>query len=383
MGAYGVTESIEGHGSRAARFVSALGAGLLLGGALAAFAPAPAQACGGVACSEGSFYLAQGSKLPANTRALLWRPPRDYRQTGSVATELHLSRVDGAEPVELAIALEDQPSGDVVVRLMDSLAPAARYRLSVMGPVECLPKPVEFESGPEAPLPRMLGRAQVSAPAQGEMQVATNSGTCDTLLPAVIADADLELAPEAEPWAPLLRFAAQVDAKPWTPSWSLIAGDAESGASTRVFAECDRPLASGQPIDRGAYHEGLAEGEHGLRWTATLPGVDLTLMSQEARFELDCEPGSSAGDAGRAGGAAGRTATAGRTAPAPATADAGTIAGGSSGGFHDDLVRNTGIPHEDEGCAVTRAGTGGPRSALAPAALLLLGLLLAARRRAR
>jgi hypothetical protein len=56
-----------------------------------------------------------------------------------------------------------------------------------------------------------------------------------------------------------------------------------------VFAECpDRPLASGEPIDKGARHDGLSTGTHAVVIEATLAGTDRVLKATEKKIELSC-----------------------------------------------------------------------------------------------
>jgi hypothetical protein len=271
--------------------VAARGVALVIAWCAVTLDATPASACGGASCFTGWFLPADGTSVPANVTALAWMPPNDYSAPQPFTTpDLHFSRIDGASPEPVDFELDAADSRPTWIRLSSALTAGARYRLEVDG--TCATAAVEFEATKEAPLPDTLGTVTATSPAPGEIQVATISGSCDTPLPAVISDVDLDLSDDAAPWSALFLYQTKVDGAEWAPSWSLAPEPKDNVADprTKVFAEClDRPLASGQPIDEHAEHDGLSEGKHAIEIEAQLPGLDRVLRTQEKQIELSCE----------------------------------------------------------------------------------------------
>ncbi len=240
-----------------------------------------------------------GEVIPANAPVLVWLPPKDYTQPqpGNTLPALRFLRLDGGAAEPVAFTLEAQSSGLQWIRPAAPLAAGARYRMEVDG--ECATPAVELQTAEASDFPDSLGTLVVSAPAAGEIRVGTVSGSCDTPLPAVIVDVDVALSEQAAPWASLLSYRTLVDGSEWSPTWSLGEPPYDfSAAQTKVFAECpDRPLASGQPIDMYAMHEGLSEGKHALRVEAELAGVDGTLQTDATDVQLSCATGGGQGGA--------------------------------------------------------------------------------------
>ena len=280
-------------GSRRGRMKKLLAAGAL-GCAFASVAlPAPAAACSPSDCSPGSFFLAPDAQVPANAPALRWRPPSSYDVKSSEAS-LRITR-DGGEPV--AFELEPGPGTSEVklIRFPEGLQVGSRYRLNADLPPSsdgCAAKDAEFEVVAGAELPAQLGRVLLGEPRRDVVEVWTVSGSCFAPVPVVASAVDLELAPEAQPWAGLFLYAHDVDGKGWGPSWTLDDPDYTllplTGAQTRVYSECAGPLPDGRPIDPGVSHYGVDEGVHSVTIEARLPGVERVLRSDSVEVELEC-----------------------------------------------------------------------------------------------
>jgi hypothetical protein len=266
-------------------------------------APGRAVACSSGGCSEGYFVPGNGATIPANAPALLWWQPRNTfppsknSTSASTPPELLLHRVDLSEPAEVKYQLEQQPSGVQWV-VPEALVAGGRYRLEVTG--DCATPAVEFEVAPEAPLPTDLGTIVLSVVRAGDVTVATNTGSCDTQLPAALVDVSVGLSREAKPWADLLQYTTSVDDKPWAPSWSL-GGDPYGFKDGRdlLFVECPKQHAEDGGVDPGAYHQGLKPGMHRARIEAVVPGVERVLKTPSKSTDLSCAAASSGCSAAR------------------------------------------------------------------------------------
>ena len=232
---------------------------------------------------------------------------------------MHLTRIDLEEPVEVALALEEREVGVMLVRPQQELTDGGRYRLSVEGEGDCATTPVEFEAVAAAPLPETLGRATAPAPKRGKVSVLGMAGYgCRSLVPAVSIDPGIDFSDEAEPWAPLFEYQVQVDGEEWP-------------ADHAVFAQCNGPeradtLSGGTPI-----YDGAVEGSHRLRWTATLPGVEGVLTSDETRFALHCDEPPADGSEGPPGD---RTDPDAAPEPMSSASDCAAAAAGTRGARH-------------------------------------------------
>jgi hypothetical protein len=266
---------------------------LLLAAAAAAVnlaAPPTAAACSPESCYQGSFFLGPDATIPANTPALRWALPRNFIPgEQQLDHTLHITRIDGGEQDEVAFELE-LGAGDAVLWLSEELVPGGRYELWVESEDECVTPPIELTAGEADALPERLGAVEMSRARRKDVAVATSSGSCDTLLPAVAADVDIALAAEAKPWAALFEYTTHVDGETWEPQWTLgsdLPYDFQ-GAQTLLFAECPGARADGREIDDSASHFGLEPGEHRVRIEARLPGVERVLATDAAPLELDC-----------------------------------------------------------------------------------------------
>lgn len=269
--------------ARCATWVAVIAAGAL--------DPQRASACGLAACVQGWFMPADGDTVPANAPALAWRVPQDFESEETLPVpEVHMSRIAGDKLVPIEVTLESGTSGLTWIHPASALVPRTRYRL-VVEASSCATPAVEFETSEQAPLPEDLGTVVVTKPRDGDIRVATNSGACDTELPAVISSVDLDFSDQAVPWSALLVYRINVDGDLWAPSWSLGPADASSVADpkTKVFSECPgHPLSTGRPVDTGAFHQGLPEGKHAVAIEARLPGRDRVLKTSEKTVELSC-----------------------------------------------------------------------------------------------
>jgi hypothetical protein len=283
------------------------------------------------------------------------------------------------------------------MRLPGGLVAGARYRLSVESSADCTLAPIEIDAVAAAELPQQLGATVLATPRRDEVvQLSTTSGSCYSPVPAVLAEVDLELAAEAEPWAALFAYTTRVDGGLWQPSWSNngISPYAHEGAQTLVFAECPGMLASGQPIDEAVQHQGLAEGSHRVVVEARLPGVEQTLRSEGVEVVLTCSDAAPAAEAKDSHPTANDDPPGGKPAVPASSArgDADGDAGLSAATGEDDAddrrsgdrtYVEMGSDEGNRGCTVvvSRAAAGG--SVLVSMLALACSLAVRMRRRAR
>jgi hypothetical protein len=251
-------------------------------GALVALSPQQAAACSPGLCRPGYFLPRDGASIPANTPALAWKRSEITDDAG--VQELRLTRLDGAASDVPTWTLEEQADGLVWIKLESELQVGARYRLDAEG--DCSHRVVEFDVTEAAEIPETLGGVDL-APAAGQVQVGTASGSCLIGVQAVHAELSPRLDTAASPWAGLLRYETKVDGAPYHPRIDILPLATPDFASI-VYAECPNRYPPGEKRDDGAFHEDLPEGEHVITLEAQLPGVEGTLASSPARVTLDC-----------------------------------------------------------------------------------------------
>jgi hypothetical protein len=242
-----------------------------------------AEACMPIFGDEPARLYPPGGTVPSNLAHLYW--------TTSLAPYVYLVGPDGFEPVSVTIS--DPESSGHLLTLDDGLRENAEYRVNAYTcPHDGTPS-YSFRlltSGPE-PKPQTLGTLRLLSVRRTYVPAPTGSGSCWSLVDAVIAEVEVALSEEAAPWRDALYWRTQVDGEYWLPSGGIgltrpYGGSWVGRGRDVIFARCS------QPADEGAEDQGVAAGTHEVTMTGRLLG-DVDVSTPPLAIELDCAAGNS------------------------------------------------------------------------------------------
>ncbi len=273
-----------------------------------------AYACSPASCEPGDTFPTSGS-IPSN--ALAWftmssTVSAEAADAGSVedGIKVFVMPSDAGQEVEFELTSDGTPSpdwpGGADEVWVPSTSIAAGTRLRVESSLNCgqSVESSEITVTEPAPLPTSLGTLAV-ATSVGPLLLWTNSGSCVDRVPAVYADVEVTLTPEAQPFADVLRYSLLVDGEHYRstdydeydeeldsggwPPRRPISGSEHGPGKDRVYATC---------VPHQGGELGVAATQHELQMVALLPdgttitsdvvGVDLTCPSCEAEGGTDC-----------------------------------------------------------------------------------------------
>jgi uncharacterized protein (TIGR03382 family) len=234
----------------------------------------------------GAFVPAgEGVTIPANAPGLFWRPSMTSGQPADPST-VRLTRLGDTTPIPFTPVAEVGSSDWVLVPQQPFIA-GTQYVLEES--VQCNGAPgarTVFTAGPEAPLPTTLGTLSIIGHGNFmDLEVATGSGSCSTMVGATVLSIFLEPSAEIEPWKDLLLYDTLVDGQPWVNQSTANMRPAP-GASWRGRGK-DLLYRICEPNPDASY-PGLAVGGHQVAFRATLPGTSMTIATPAQALELMC-----------------------------------------------------------------------------------------------
>lgn len=299
-------------------------ASILVTGAALAAAPQVASACSSAGCLEGKISPREGT-VPANLPGFLWHPAtfvsEDSLQPTPKAEHIELIEHDGDVEVAVPVTIQKVdygqfPAWEIVPE--QALTPGASHELRTepyCGQTEGLT--VSFDTGPEASLPNSLGTLVADSGATGTVAVSSSSCTSDAAVYKV--PVRVELSAAAEPWKDALIYETLVDGEPWRPKHGAIEayppGESWEGRGVDLlYSTCDDEW----PV--------LEPGEHTVQMTATLPGTELELSTNEVTVDIDCgwaSGGDGGGPSADAGGSDAGESDVGGADAGPVQSDTG------------------------------------------------------------
>lgn len=268
---------------------------VLIGGTVVA---ERASACGPPACIQRPMAPASGTVIPASAPAFAFPRPLVWGQPVPVVDGgIRLLGPDGGEvPLELQ---DDVPAGGIFAVPLQPLAPDAGYRLLYTehctgeygGPQEDAGEAAFFTSGARG-LPAAAGSLTADNPSEVSIGIWTRCGSCERVVPVVIAALHFEPDETLGPWLPLTRFRTIIDGAFWadTPYGALrdggqfYLGDQWFPGARRVdqlYARCHRHTDSTED-------DGLTIGPHAVQIEAIIAGVGTAYVSNTITVELDC-----------------------------------------------------------------------------------------------
>jgi len=259
-------------------------------------APPPSLACSYLDCGAANVHPAKG-EIPANEFVLTYSPTRWLDGGGLI--EPHLYKVAGDGGVELPLTLADAGGRLLTLDTTQALSPGDQLVLE-SGSNECpLPEPfrTRFTVTEPRARPAVLGTL-VATVTQGPLTIAGFGGACSTEIDASYADLVVEFAPEAVPFAEVMRYQLWLDGVPQRPFADFIAGAVPPFEPLRpksMFESWqERAYLSCDPISaRFKLFGESTPGVHRARMRATfLDGT--TLDTPEVEFQLRCD-GADAG----------------------------------------------------------------------------------------
>ena len=308
--------------------------------------PASTYACASPVCVHDQFLPRAGS-VPANIRALAWAPGYNVDQDEESAVSLPSLECTAADGGTRALDFNALPEGRPDrLELREPLTAGERCRLS-SGINECplewgapyLEDSVEFEVGESSPLPETLGLIAVAGPKREEIELAANA-SCSELVPACVIHSSVLLSEAASPWKDALLYETLIDGEPFAAWRRMAVPDELGGLYNGRDADVVYALIGEVPENLLTTRD-LDPGEHTISIQARLPGSTVTLQTPPVTINLDC----------------------GHIAQVP-------------------LARSE-VAGSESSCTVAAGVGSSQRRVGAFASLLLVGLLLVTRRRAR
>lgn len=247
-----------------------------------AVAARPAAACSSSLCAQGHFVPGDGVTVPANLRALYWRPMNSQGDPASVT-------LTTAAGVPVAFTAQPEANGDHVLRLDADLVPGTTYVLAdgsacPGNPMQPGPR-VTFTAGAASSPSGFLGELTQQPAGRGTIELETRGGSCSSDAEVDSASISVVLGAEAAPWRDVLQYQTFVDGAAWRPRASLFQ-DVAPGASWRgrgadlVYTIC----ASEDPSLTG-----LDPGPHTVTMSAAIPGFATGFQTEGVTVELDCD----------------------------------------------------------------------------------------------
>lgn len=262
---------------------------LMFGLAVAGIALLPASsahACSKAYC-DTAVFPATGA-LPANMVRLRFSRAYPRSDQGTPATP-RLYRLEGTTQVSIAYDSEPIDERTSWIEPRDAQAAGTTLVLEYDDPTGCTFAPKQFTVTDAKPLPTALGTLGAT-PARGEIAVASGESCSETLL-AGYADLQVQLSPEAEPYAAVLDYQLFIDGARRDSFRSNTATNQRlPQGEDRIFRRCE--VARGEQ----RWANELTAGAHRVHFEATLPD-GTKLSTPDIDVEVSCEsapPGDAA-----------------------------------------------------------------------------------------
>ncbi|HRI70147.1 MAG TPA: hypothetical protein PK156_38215, partial [Polyangium sp.] len=170
-----------------------------------------AEACS-ASCFPGAF-LPSNSDVPASIPGIYWVASRGFLTPVS-PFDVGLTQITATGEMPVDVTAQTISDGLVYVLVpVAPLVPNADYviRDSKVCEDGGLMAETTFHTTDAAPLPTKLGTIKVGSTTEGPIEVATRDGSCSTYVNGVSSSLELELDPEAAPYANAFDYETLVD----------------------------------------------------------------------------------------------------------------------------------------------------------------------------